>query len=456
MHQRNLLIIAIVVPGCLLAFAAQDQTGQGKRFAEVVQQINKRHFQPVDSEQLFNAAMDGVFRTLDDRSKFIESTNLKDYNKELKKEFAGIGVELDANPETGKISVVAPVFGGPAWRAGIRSGDLIDSVNGIDASSLALSEIVAQFRGEVGSAVNLRVRKARASDTDSLVFQDITIRRQNIAIESIRGDRRLPSGAWDWWLEGAPNIAYLRISYFSKQTGSQCSDILHDLADENKDLEGLVIDLRGNAGGVLESGVSVCDLFLEDELVVAITNARTGGHSDRKPIQQEWRATPGKMLEGVPIAILIDEFTANVSEVVAACLQDHSRATIVGSRSFGNASIQTTTALSSGAGAIRLTTNQYQRPSGSQLNRLITSQDTDEWGVRPNSGFAFSPTRQQLENWISWRRERDLVRVRRANEIVDPGTLLPQHADPVLGRSLTLFHSKEHRQEARGNIQQLP
>ena len=226
MHQRNLLIIAIVVPGCLLAFAAQDQTGQGKRFAEVVQQINKRHFQPVDSEQLFNTAMDGVFRTLDDRSKFIESANLKDYNKELKKEFAGIGVELDANPETGKISVVAPVFGGPAWRAGIRSGDLIDSVNGIDASSLALSETVAQFRGEVGSAVNLRVRKARASDTDSLVFQDITIRRQNIAIESIRGDRRLPSGAWDWWLEGESDIAYLRISYFSNQTGSQCSDIL--------------------------------------------------------------------------------------------------------------------------------------------------------------------------------------------------------------------------------------
>ena len=443
MHQRNLLIIAIVVPGCLLAFAAQDQTGQGKRFAEVVQQLNKRHFQPVDSEQLFNAAMDGVFRTLDDRSKFIESINMNDYIKEPKDEFAGIGVELDANPSTGNISVVAPVFGGPAWRAGVRSGDLVDSVNGIDASSLDLSEIVNQFRGAVGSTVNLRVRKAGVIDTDSPVVQDITIRRQNIAIESIRGDRRLPSGAWDWWLEGEPNIAYLRISFFSKQTGSQCSEILHDLAERNKSLEGLIIDLRGNAGGVLESGVSVCDLFLEDELVVAITNARIRDHSDRKQIQQEWRATRGKILEGVPIAILIDEFTADVSEVVAACLQDHGRAKIVGSRSFGNASIQTTTVLSSGPGAIRLTTNQYQRPSGSHLNRLSTSQDTDAWGVRPDSGFAFSPTRQQLENWISWRRERDLVRVRRANEIVDPGRLLPQHADPVLGRSLTLFHSND-------------
>ncbi|MBT6918439.1 MAG: PDZ domain-containing protein, partial [Planctomycetaceae bacterium] len=188
MHQRNLLIIAIVVPGCLLAFAAQDQTGQGKRFAEVIQQINKSHFQPVDSEQLFNAAMDGVFRTLDDRSKFIEAVNLKNSNKKLKKEFAGIGVELDANPATGKVSVVAPVFGGPAWRAGVRSGDLIESVNGIDASGLGLSEIVAQFRGEVGSVVNLRVRKAGVNDTDSTVFQDIIIRRQSIAIESIRGD----------------------------------------------------------------------------------------------------------------------------------------------------------------------------------------------------------------------------------------------------------------------------
>ena len=443
MHQRNLLIIAIVVPGCLLAFAAQDRTGQGKRFAEVVQQINERHFQPVDSEQLFKAAMDGVFRTLDDRSEFIESVKIKDYNIDLKREFAGIGVELDADPSTGNISVVAPVFGGPAWRAGVRSGDLVDSVNGIDASGLDLSEIVAQFRGEVGSALNLRIKKMSVTDTDSPVVQDIVIRRQNITIESIRGDRRLPSGAWDWWLEGEPNIAYLRITYFSKQTGSQCFEILHELINGNKKLKGLIIDLRGNAGGILEGGIAVCDLFLEDELIVAITNARTNDHSDRKQIQQEWTATQGQILEGVPIAILIDEFTASVSEVVAACLQDHDRATIVGSRSFGNASIQTTTALSSGPGAIRLTTNQYQRPSGCRLNRLSTSQDTDAWGVRPNSSFAFSPTRQQLENWISWRRERDLVLVRQTHGIVDPGTLLPQHADPVLGRSLTLFHSEE-------------
>ena len=202
MHQKNLLIIAIVVPGCLLAFAAQDRTGQGKRFAEVIQQINDRHFQSVDSEQLFHAAMDGVFRTLDDRSEFIEAVNLKKYYKELTKEFAGIGVELDADSITGDIAVVAPVFGGPAWRAGIRSGDLIDSVNGVAATGLDLSEIVTQFRGEVGSAVNLRIQKTNMSDNGLPVYQNVTILRKNIIIESIRGDRRLPSGAWDWWLEG--------------------------------------------------------------------------------------------------------------------------------------------------------------------------------------------------------------------------------------------------------------
>jgi len=443
MHQKNLLIIAIVVPGCLLAFAAQDRTGQGKRFAEVIQQINNRHFQTVDSEQLFNAAMDGVFRTLDDRSEFIEAVDLEKYNKELTKEFAGIGVELNADPLSGDISVVAPVFGGPAWRAGIRSGDLIDSVNGVAASGLNLSEIVTQFRGEAGSAVNLRIRKKNMSDTGLPVYQNITILRQNIIVESIRGDRRLPSGAWDWWLEGESDIAYLRITYFSNQTGSQCSDILKDLASENE-LKGLIIDLRGNTGGILESGISVCDLFLEDELIVAITNAKNSDRfGPKKQIQQEWKASPGKILQGVPIAVLIDEFTANVSEIVAACLQDCGRATIVGSRSFGNASVQTVTVLSSGSGAIRLTTNEYQRPSGAHLNRLSTSHDSDSWGVRPNSNFAFSPTRQQLENWISWRRQRDLGRVRQPNESVDPGALLPQHADPVLGRALTLFRSEE-------------
>ena len=121
MHRRNLLIVAIVVPGCLLACAAQDRTGQGKRFAEVIQRIDEGYFRTVDSEQLFQAAMEGVFRKLDDRSEFIEPSKFKNYERDFKKEFAGIGVELDTEPSSGDIIVVAPVYGGPAWRAGIRS-----------------------------------------------------------------------------------------------------------------------------------------------------------------------------------------------------------------------------------------------------------------------------------------------------------------------------------------------
>ena len=128
MHRRNLLIVVIVMPGCLLACAAQDRTGQGKRFAEVIQRIEKEYFRAIDSEQLFQAAMEGVFRELDDRSKFIEPSKLKNYERDFKKEFAGIGVELDSELSSGDIVVVAPVYGGPAWQAGIRSGDRIVSV----------------------------------------------------------------------------------------------------------------------------------------------------------------------------------------------------------------------------------------------------------------------------------------------------------------------------------------
>ena len=439
MHRRNLLIFAIVVPGCILACAAQDRTGQGKRFAEVIYRIDKGYFRNIDSEQLFQAAMEGVFRKLDDRSEFIEPSQLRNYERDFKKEFAGIGVELDAELSSGEIVVVAPVYGGPAWQAGIRSGDRIISVEGIETRGRNLSEIVAQFRGEVGSQVELCIRKQGVGLNDRSVIQDVTLSRQNITIESVRGDRRLPSGKWDWWLEGDPNIAYLRISHFSKRTDTEVAALIEKLVFKQPP-RGLVIDLRGNSGGILEGGIALCNLFLEDGLIAAVTNDRSN-NSNGKQLQQKWTATAGQVLKGVPIAVLVDEFTAGVAEIVAACLQDHKRATIVGSRTFGNASVQTITTLSSGPGAIRLTTNEYQRPSGTSLNRLSTSIESDAWGVRPDSNFAFSPTRKQLEDWITWRQDRD--RSGQSSAVLDPGELLPRYADPVLGRALTLFDTQK-------------
>ena len=330
------------------------------------------------------------------------------------------------------------MYGGPAWRAGIRSGDRIISVENIKTSGRTLSEVVSQFRGVVGSKVDLCIKKQGVSQNGLSAVQDVTISRQNITIESVRGDRRLPGGKWNWWLEGEPNIVYLRISHFGNRTGLEIAQLIEKLVF-NQVPKGLVIDLRGNSGGMLQAGIAVCDLFLEDGLIAAVANDRLKDRSNRKQLQQEWAATPGQVLEGTPIAILVDEFTASVAEIVAACLQDHKRATIVGSRSFGNASVQTITTLSSGPGAIRLTTNEYQRPSGTSLNRLSTSRDSDAWGVRPDSNFAFSPTRKQLEDWITWRQDRDRVRSTQADVALDPGELLPRNADPVLGRALTLF-----------------
>ena len=438
MHRRNLLILVIVVPGCLLAYAAQDRTGQGKRFAEVIHRIDKEYFRTIDAEQLFEAAMKGVFRELDDRSEFIESSELKKYEKESKEEFAGIGVELDAKSSSGDVVVVAPVFGGPAWQAGIRPGDRIVSVEGLETSGRKISEIVSQFRGEVGSKVNLGIRREDASTNEFLAIQDITISRQNIRIESVRGDRRLPSGKWDWWLEGEPRIAFLRITHFGNRTILEITELIEHLLSEQNP-QGLVIDLRGNSGGSLEAGVELCDLFLEEGLIAALTNDRMTNRSNQKQFQKKWLATAGQVLRGVPIAILVDEFTTGVAEIVAACLQDHKRATIVGSRSLGNASVQTITSLSSGPGAIRLTTSEYQRPSGTPLNRSSESNEADAWGVRPDSNFAFSPTRKQLEDWITWRQDRDRVSSVQSGKVFDPGGLLPRHADPVLGRALTLF-----------------
>ena len=437
MYRRNLLLLSLVIPACLLAWAAADRSGQGRRFAEVVQTVGQRYIEPVEQERLFQAAMAGVFATLDDESQYVEPYRLESVAVSSAQESAGIGVELTVAEASREVVVLAPVFGGPAWNAGVQAGDRILAIDGKPARGLSMTDVVSRLRGSPDSQLRLKVAQPVASGSAAPFVRELQLTRRVIALESVRGDRRLADGRWEWWLEGEPGLAYIRITQFDEQTCNDVAAVLAALVAAGPP-QGLIIDLRGNTGGLLDAAVQVCDLFLDDGVIVA-THDRRLPHGLTRPQQ----ATSGTMLPEVPLAILIDSQTASAAEVVAACLQDHARATVVGSRSYGKGTVQTVVPLPAGQSAIRLTTAEYRRPGGGLIERAAGARSGEEWGVVPDAGFAFAPTGQQLERWLAWRRRRDrpqqVASEASSRSVADPAAVLPRHADPVLARSLAVF-----------------
>ena len=437
MYRRNLLLLALIIPSCLLAWAARDRSGQGQRFAEVARMVSQRYVEPVEQEQLFEAAMTGLFATLDENSRYIPSQAHQDLAGRLDQRFAGIGVELSVSDHSGEVVVLSPVYGGPAWEAGMVPGDRILAINGQSVVGETVADVAARLRGEEGSRLRLLVASSDAAGVSGLGTRDVELTRRLITLESVRGDRRLADGRWDWWLEGEPGLAYLRITQFGEQTETEVEAVLDELA-EARSPRGVILDLRGNSGGLLEAAVSVCDLFLDDGVIVTTLDHRRAASAVQR------NASRGARLAGVPLVVLIDSFSASAAEIVAACFQDNKRAIVVGSQSYGKGTVQTLMPLLFGRGAIRLTTAEYRRPSGAAIERSVGAKNEKPWGVSPDSGFAFTPTGQQLERWFRWRRQRDWPQLAdadatKADPVADPAITLPRHADPVLARALTVF-----------------
>jgi carboxyl-terminal processing protease len=432
MSRRNLLLLCLVVPTCLLAWAAQDRSGLGRRFAEVVRQVDRRYIEPVNSGQLFTAAVNGLFASLDGNSRYLDAATYHDLSTARDQASAGIGVEIATAEPSAGIVVIAPVVDGPAWQAGIVAGDRILSIDGQPVTGLSLQQVAEQLRGVAGTILRLEVvpRAADASRT-------ITLTRQPLRVASIQGDRRLADGRWDWWLEGEPGIALIRITRFGEQTGEEIAEVFSELRVDAPP-SGLVLDLRGNPGGQLEAAVAVSDLFLDEGTIVTTNDHR------QPSARQISEANPGDLLDGAPLVVLIDDLTASAAEIVAASLQDHGRATIVGSRSYGKGSVQTLLPLPGAETAIQLTTAEYRRPAGTSIDRSPAAAGEEPWGVVPDDGYALTPTRQQLDRWRAWRHDRDRPAAAKlpspqSDAVADPAATLPRQADPVLARGLRAF-----------------
>lgn len=439
MPKRNLILLVIVSLMSLAAYAAREGSAAGRRFGEVVSLVEASYINPVDADVLGDAAVDAVLATLDEHSAFVRGAGRVDLEATLDQRFGGVGLELTIDDRSRQPTVASPVVDSPAWRAGIRAGDRIEAIDGTATRGVPLREIVSLLRGAIGEGVMLRVVRPAphaattldpgADPVDEVERREVALVREAIETDSVLGDRRLPDGGWEWMLEGEPGVGLVRITVFGERTAAEVAAAV-DVLEAAGGVRGLVLDLRANPGGLLSAAVDTCDLFLDDG---AIVHTRRRQASDGGATLETRRATSGARLPGVPMVVLVDGLTASAAEIVAACLQDAGRATVVGSRTFGKGTVQSILPLTDDRGLLKLTTAEYLRPSRTSIHRRADDGDEAAWGVMPDAGREITPTADSAARLAAWRRSRDA-----AGPVAEGMTsrALPREIDPVLRRGL--------------------
>lgn len=312
-----------------------------RAFTEVMNKIKSDYVEPVADKTLLQNAIRGMLSGLDPHSAYLDADSFKDLQVSTTGEFGGLGIEVGM--EDGFVKVISPIDDTPAQQAGIHAGDLIIRLDDTPVKGLTLGEAVTRMRGKPGSEIVLTV--VREGEEKPLKF---TLKRAVIKVNSVKG-RTLE-----------PGFGYVRIAQFQSNTGENLTNFITKLKQENGDkLKGLILDLRNNPGGVLNASVDVADAFLEKGLVVYTDGRVRDSH-------QKFNAKPVDVLKGAPLIVLINGGSASASEIVAGALQDHKRAILMGSKSFGKGSVQTVVPMDDGA-ALKITTARYYTPSGRSI-----------------------------------------------------------------------------------------
>ncbi len=336
-----LLSIAIITTPDNRVEASSETYRQLNLFGDVFAKIREDYVEEVDDQKLIEAAINGMLSSLDPHSSYLNPESYDGMKVQTRGKFGGLGIEVTM--ENGFVKVVAPIDDTPAAKAGIQAGDLITHLDGEPVLGLTLAEAVDKMRGLVDTDLTLTIR--RAGEAEPL---EITLTRAIITVQSVRG--RLEDDG----------IIYIRISSFTEQTDSGLRKTVGDLKAEAGDsFKGLILDLRNNPGGLLDQAIAVSDDFLEKGEIVS-TRGRKQGDAQR------YNAKPDDIIDGKPIVVLINGGSASASEIVAGALQDHRRAVILGTQSFGKGSVQTIVPLQ-GNGAMRMTTARYYTPSGTSI-----------------------------------------------------------------------------------------
>jgi len=310
-------------------------------FGDVLERIRRDYVEPPDEKQLIENAINGMLSALDPHSSYMNPKTFRDMQTQTRGEFGGLGIEVTM--ENGIIKVVSPIDDTPAAKAGLQAGDLIFALDGEPVQGLTLQEAVERMRGKVGTPLKVSIRRGTRDPFDVTIVRDI------IKVRSVRHR-----------LEG--DVGYVRVTSFTDQSTPGVIDAVEKIKKEaGTKLKGYVLDLRNNPGGLLDQAISISDAFLDKGEIVSVKARKAED-------VQRWNAKPGDITGGLPVVVLVNGGSASASEIVAGALQDHRRAVVLGTRTFGKGSVQTIMQVA-GGGAIRLTTALYFTPSGRSIQK---------------------------------------------------------------------------------------
>lgn len=368
-------------------------------FADSLDQIERNYVKEISRRELVEAAIRGMIKELDQHSSFINRQQVDRFRTSVENKFGGIGIHVAI--QNGWLTVVSPLVGSPAYKAGLIGGDQIIEIEGKPSKGITLTEAVGKLKGEVGTDVNITVRHGDKGEP-----RKVKLTRDLVKVETVLGHGRHEDDSWNFMFDDESQIGYIRLSSFGRDTAGELRKALQQL--QEKKIKGLILDLRFNPGGLLSSAIEISDLFVEKGLIVS-----TKGRNVR---ERKWHAKKGGTFKDFPMAVLINRYSASASEIVSACLKDHDRAVLIGERSFGKGSVQNVIELEEGDSVLKLTTASYWRPSGKNIHRFPNAKNEDEWGVRPNDGYAMRMTDEEIRDLVAHQRDQIVARGMRPDD----------------------------------------
>jgi C-terminal peptidase prc len=379
---------------------------------------------------------------LDPYTTYIDPETVARFTTETSGRFTGIGVQIRQDTGSDMLRVVTPIKGSPAYKAGIKAGDLIttivrevdnkgqplDKPEVISTRGMTSTDAVKKITGKERTKVKLIVE--REGESKPLEF---VLERHVIDVETVLGVKRRPDDSWDYTLDAKNKIYYVRLTQFTRTTYRDLAEVISRLDKEG--INGLVLDLRFNPGGLLDSAVKVSDLFIDDGLIVTI--------KPRKDVEEEQSyhgRHEGSYLK-FPMAVLVNGMSASGSEIVAACLQDHRRAVVIGERSYGKGSVQHIQEFEATGGALKLTTATYWRPSGKNINKSSTIKggEDEDWGVSPDKGYAVKLTPKDRDDLNDYHRNQEIIP---RHDLPEKPPAKPDVKDRQLQKALEYLHGQ--------------
>ena len=347
--MRTIISFFFLILTTNLSLSADEESIYDKidLFGEVLDKINKEYVEEVNQSDAMDAAINGVLQSLDPYSAYMSPELFKEMQTETSGEFGGLGIEVGM--EAGVVKVISPIDNSPADRAGVKAGDYIVKINGVQVQGKTLTEAVELMRGPVGSPIEITIR--RIGERKSYVFEII---REIIEIKSVKSELK------------DDKVGYIRLTSFNENSADQIKDIVKKFKKENN-IDKYILDLRNNPGGLLSQAIRISDFFLNNGEIVATKGRKS--NENRK-----WFAKKGDIINGETLLVLINYGSASAAEIVAGALKDHKRAVIVGENSYGKGSVQSIIPLKN-KGAIRLTISKYYLPSGKSISEIGVTPD---------------------------------------------------------------------------------